>query len=83
VILPELRDYETPPRSKIIYKENTDKGMVTDSLLLFRVQNQIDGVMVLNCLPQKIGLHETVSLSLCSSNLEFAEEQLRIATAGG
>jgi hypothetical protein len=48
VILPELRDYETPPRSKIIYKENTDKGMVTDSLLLFKVQDQIGGVI-----PQK------------------------------
>lgn len=40
--LPELRDYETPPWSKIIYQENTDKGMVRDSLLLFRVQNQIE-----------------------------------------
>ena len=48
MILPELRDYETPPRSKIIYKENTDKGMVTDSLLLFKVQDQIGGVI-----PQK------------------------------
>jgi hypothetical protein len=42
VTLPELRDYETPPWSKIIYQENTDKGMVRDSLLLFRVQNQIE-----------------------------------------
>ena len=40
--LPEFRDDETPPRGKIIYQENTDKGMVTDSLLLFRVQNQIE-----------------------------------------
>jgi hypothetical protein len=48
-VLPHrLLDYETPPRGKIIYHENTDKGTVTDSLLLFRIQNQIDGVI-----PQK------------------------------
>jgi len=34
VTLSELRDYQTPPWSKIIYKENTDKGMGTDWLLL-------------------------------------------------
>jgi hypothetical protein len=53
VILPELRDYETPPGTKIIYQENTDKGMVQDSLLLFRIQDQIDRVMVMNQLPQE------------------------------
>jgi hypothetical protein len=82
VILPELRNDEMPPKGKIFYHENADEGMVTDSLLLFRVQNQIDGVMVVNCLPQKIVLHEAVSPSLCLSNLEFAEAQLQIATAG-
>jgi hypothetical protein len=35
-----------PPKGKIFYHEDTDEGMVNDSLLLFRVQNQIDGVMV-------------------------------------
>jgi hypothetical protein len=32
-----------------------------------------------NCLPQKIVLHEGVSLSLRLSNRELAEAQLRIA----
>ena len=31
---------------KIIHHEDTDERMITDSLLLFRVQDQIDGVMV-------------------------------------
>ena len=69
------------PRGKIIYDENTYKGMVTNSLLLFRVQNQINGVMVVNWLPQKIVLHEAVSLSLRLSNPELAEAQLRIERA--
>ena len=40
--LAELRNDEMPPRGKIFYHENTDKGM--DSLLLFKVHDQIDGV---------------------------------------
>jgi hypothetical protein len=67
------------PRGKIIYDENTYKGMVTNSLLLFRVQNQINGVMVVNWLLQKTVLHEAVGLSLRLSNPELAEAQLRTA----
>lgn len=51
MILAKLRNDEMPPRGKIFYHEDTDEGMVSDSLLLFRVQNQIDGVMVVNWLP--------------------------------
>jgi hypothetical protein len=57
VILPELLDYETTPRSKIIYQENTDKRIISDSLLLFRVQNQIDRVVV-NWLPDENSIPE-------------------------
>jgi len=52
VILPEFRDDETSPWSKIIYNENTNERMI-DSLLLFKVQDQTDGVMVVNWLPQE------------------------------
>jgi hypothetical protein len=79
VILAKLRSNEMPPKGKIFYREDTDEGMVSDSLLLFRVQNQIDGVMVMNWLLQKIVLHEAVSPSLRLSNPELAEAQLRIA----
>jgi hypothetical protein len=79
VILAKLRSDEMPPKGKIFYHEDTDEGMVSDSLLLFRVQNQIDGVMVVNWLLQKIVLHEAVSPSLRLSNPELAEAQLRIA----
>jgi len=51
MILAKRRSDEMPPKGKIFYNEDTDEGMVSDSLLLFRVQNQIDGVMVVNCLP--------------------------------
>ena len=51
MILAKLRNDEMPPRGKIFYHKDTDEGMVSDSLLLFRVQNQIDGVMVVNWLP--------------------------------
>ncbi len=67
------------PRGKIIYDENTYKGMGTDSLLLFKVQNQINEVLVVNWLLRKTVLHEAVSLSLRLSNPELAEAQLRIA----
>lgn len=81
--LPELRDYETPPRSKIIYQENTDKGMARNSLLLFRVQDRIDGVMVMNQTAAGIALHEGVSPSLRLSNLGLAEAQFTNGTAEG
>ena len=50
--------------------------MVSDSLLLFRVQNQIDGVMVVNCLPKKQHHMKGLSPSLLLSTLEIAQEQL-------
>ena len=81
--LPELRDYEMPPRSKIIYQENADKGMVRNSLLLFRVQDQIDGVMVVNWVPKKQHHMRGVSPSLRLSNLELAEAQFANGTAEG
>jgi hypothetical protein len=55
--------------------------MGTDGLLLFRVQNQINGMMVVNCLPKKRHHMRGASSSLLLSNLEVAEAQLRSATA--
>ena len=51
--------------------------MSTNSLLLFRVQDQIDGVMVVNCLPKKQHHMKGLSPSLLLSILELAQEQLR------
>jgi hypothetical protein len=53
VTLPELRDDETSPRGKIVHQENTDKRVITDNPLLFRVQDQLDGVMAVNWLLKK------------------------------
>jgi len=75
VILTKLGDNETLPKGKIIYHENTYNGIDTDSLLLFRVQNQINGVMVVNCLPKKQHHMKGLSPSLRLSNLGFAEAQ--------
>jgi hypothetical protein len=52
--------------------------MGTDSLLLFRVQNQINGVVV-NCLPKKQRHMKGLSPSLRLSNSELSEAQLLIA----
>jgi hypothetical protein len=50
--------------------------MGTDGLLLFRVQNQINGLMVVNCLPKKQHHMKGLSSSLLLSSLELAQEQL-------
>jgi len=57
--------------------------MVTDSLLLFKVQDQIDGVMVVNWVPKKQHHMRGVSPSLRLSNLELAEAQFANGTAEG
>jgi hypothetical protein len=82
-ILAEVRNDEMPPRGKIFYYEDTDEGMVTDSLLLFRVQNQFDEVMVVNWVPKKQHHMRGVSPSLRLSNLELAEAQFTNGTAEG
>jgi len=50
--------------------------MGTDGLLLFRVQNQINGLKVVNCLPKKQHHMKGLSSSLLLSTLELAQEQL-------
>jgi hypothetical protein len=50
--------------------------MGTDGLLLFRVQNQINGLMVVNCLLKKQHHMKGLSSSLLLSSLELAQEQL-------
>jgi hypothetical protein len=72
-----------PPRGKIIHHEDTDERMITGSLLLFRVQDQIDGVMVVNWVPKKQHHMRGVSPSLRLSNLELAEAQFTNGTAEG
>ena len=81
MILSEFRDNKTSPRGEIVYQENTDKRVITDNLLLFRVQDQIDGVMVVNWVPKKQHHMRGVSPSLLLRNLEVVEAQLRSAKA--
>jgi hypothetical protein len=83
VILSEFRDNKTSPRGEIVYQENTDKRVITDNPLLFRVQDQINGVMVVNWLPKKQHHMRSVSQSLRLSNLELAEAQFTNGTAEG
>ena len=45
------------------------------ALLLFRVQNQINELMVVNCLPKKQHRVKGLSLSLLLSILKLAQEQ--------
>ena len=47
-ILTQLFDQESSPLRAIIHHENANKRIVADSPLLFRVQNQAYGVMVVN-----------------------------------